>query len=84
MTIRFCRPCGFRHSATTQKFAISAQDANAIYCVGRPEGGFQFLLSRIYTAYRQGRTVEEIAFDRYFAKDGQLTLPDDGTVADLR
>ena len=66
------------------EIAISAQDANAIYCVGRPEGGFQFLLSRIYTAYRQGRTVEEIAFDRYFAKDGQLTLPDDGTVADLR
>ena len=54
-----------------------------MYCVTRPEGGFQFLLSRIYTVYRKGRTVEEVAFDRYFAKDGQLTLPNNGTVFDL-
>ena len=66
------------------EIAISAHDANAIYCVRRPEGGFQFLLSRIYTVYRQGRTVAEVAFDRYFAKDGQLELPSDGTVADLK
>ena len=65
------------------EIAISPHDANAIYCVTRPEGGFQFLLSRIYTVYRRGRTVEEVAFDRYFAKDGQLTLPDDGIVAAL-
>ncbi len=66
------------------EIAISAHDANAIYCVTRPEGGFQFLLSRIYTVYRRGRTVEEVAFDRYFAKDGQLELPSDGAVADLK
>ena len=65
------------------RIAISPQDANAIYCVTRPEGGFQFLLSRIYTVYRQGRTVEQVAFDRYFAKEGQLTLPGDGIVAAL-
>ena len=66
------------------EIAISAHNANAVYCVTRPEGGFQFLLSRIYTVYRRGRTVEEVAFDRYFAKDGQLKLPNDGTVADLK
>ena len=66
------------------EIALSACEANAIYCVQRPEGGFQFLLSRIYTVYRRGRTVEEVAFDRYFARDGQLTLPADGTVATLK
>ena len=66
------------------EIAISTHDANAIYCVTRPEGGFQFLLSRIYTVYRRGRTVEEVAFDRYFAKDGQLQLPNGGTVAGLK
>ena len=52
--------------------------------VTRPEGGFQFLLSQIYTVYRRGRTVEEVAFDRYFARDGQLELPNGGAIADLR
>ena len=66
------------------KILVSSQDANAIYCVTRPKGGFQFLLSRIYTVYRQGRTVEEVAFERYFAEDGRLQLPSDGTVADLK
>ena len=65
------------------KILISAQDANAICCVRRLEGGFQFLLSRIYTVFRQGRTVEEVAFDRYFARDGQLTLPLDGSIVNL-
>ena len=65
------------------EIAISPQNANVIYCVNRPEGGFQFLLSRIYTVYRQGRTVEQVAFDRYFAKEGQLTLPSDGIVVSL-
>ena len=66
------------------EISVSSQDANAIYCVTRPKGGFQFLLSRIYTVYRQGRTVEEVAFERYFAEDGRLQLPSDGTVADLK
>ena len=70
-------------SSHNPEILVSTQEANAMYCVRRPEGGFQFLLSRIYTVYRKGRTVEEVAFDRYFAKDGQLTLPNDGTVIDL-
>ena len=65
------------------QISISIQNANAICCVTRPEGGFQFLLSRIYTVYRRGRTVEEIALDRYFAKDGQLTLRLDGSIVHL-
>ena len=62
---------------------ISAQDSDAICCVTRPEGGFQFLLSRIYSVYRQGRTVERIAFDRYFARDGRLTLRINGALVPL-
>ena len=62
---------------------ISAQESDAIYCVRCPEGGFQFLLARIYTVYRQGRTVERAAFDRYFARDGRLTLPNNGSVVPL-
>ena len=62
---------------------ISAAEGNAVYCVQRPQGAFQFLLSRIYTVYRRGRTVEEVAFDRYFATDGQLQLPGGGAVKEL-
>ena len=57
---------------------ISAHESDSIYCVTRPDGGFQFLLARIYNVYRQGRTVERVAFDRYFARDGRLTLPGNG------
>ncbi|MXZ25070.1 MAG: hypothetical protein F4Y80_09440 [Caldilineaceae bacterium SB0665_bin_21] len=63
---------------------ISAREADSICCVTRPEGGFQFLLARIYTVYRQGRTVERVAFDRYFARDGRLTLPINGPVVPLK
>lgn len=63
---------------------ISAQESDSICCVTRPEGGFQFLLARIYTVYRQGRTVERVAFDRYFARDGRLTLSLDGPVVRLK
>ena len=62
---------------------ISARESNSICCVTRPEGGFQFLLARIYNVYRQGRTVERAAFDRYFARDGRLTLSLDGPVVPL-
>ena len=77
-------PSRIRSDRRNPEITISAHDANAVYGVTRPEGGFQFLLSRIYTVYRRGRTVEEVAFDRYFAKDGRLELPGDGTVADLK
>lgn len=62
---------------------ISAAEGTAIYCVQRPQGAFQFLLSRIYTVYRRGRTVEEVAFDRYFATEGKLELPGGGVVKEL-
>ena len=62
---------------------ISAAESNAIYCVQRPQGAFQFLLARIFTVYRRGRTVEELAFDRYFATEGQLQLPGGGAVKEL-
>ncbi len=63
---------------------ISAQESDFICCVTRPDGGFQFLLARIYSVYEQGRTVERAAFDRYFARDGRLTLPINGPVVPLR
>lgn len=56
------------------KIVHGACDANAICCGTPPEKAFQFLLSTIYEAYRKGRTVDEVAFDRYFARDGQLKL----------
>ena len=59
---------------------ISAGESDSICCVTRPEGGFQFLLARIYNVYRRGRTVERAAFDRYFARDGRLTLSLNGPV----
>ena len=61
------------------KISISPLDANAMYCVTNPQRGFQFLISQLYSIYRQGRTVEESAFDRYFADDGRLTLPNNGS-----
>ena len=62
---------------------FSAHESDSICCVTRPEGGFQFLLARIYTIYRRGRTVERVAFDRYFARDGRLTLSINGPVVPL-
>lgn len=62
---------------------ISAGESDSIYCVTRPAGGFQFLLARIYHVYRRGRTVERAAFDRYFARDGRLTLSLNGPVVPL-
>ena len=65
------------------EIGISAHESDSICCATRPEGGFQFLLARIYTVYRTGRTVETVAFDRYFARDGRLTLPLNGPVVPL-
>ena len=62
---------------------ISAHKSDSICCVTRPDGGFQFLLARIYNVYRRGRTVEKIAFDRYFARGGRLTLSINGPVVPL-
>ena len=63
---------------------ISAQESDFISCVTRPDGVFQFLLARIYSVYRQGRMVERVAFERYFARDGRLTLSLNGPVVPLR
>ena len=62
---------------------ISAHESDSICCVTRPEGGFQFLLARIYYVYRLGRTVERVSFDRYFARDGRLKLSLNGPVVPL-
>ena len=61
----------------------SAQEANHIYSVGHPEKSFPFLLSRLQTMYTSGRTVAALAFDRYFAEDGIVTLPSGGTARPL-
>ena len=62
---------------------FSLQDANGIYCVEKPEGSFPFLLSRISSVFSQGRSVEVSAFERYFIRDGNLTLPSDGVLVDF-
>ena len=59
------------------------QGANNIYYVEHQDNSFQFLLTQLYTAYRSGRTVPTVAFDRYFARDGRLTLPGNGTLVEL-
>ena len=70
-----------RHNPT---IAWSLLEANNIYYVKNPNGGFQFLLSRLYEIYRSGRTVGMHAFDRYFVKDGIVTLPTNGTCVELQ
>ena len=70
-----------RHNPT---ITVSAQESNSIYCVRHPDKSFPFLLARLQTMYTTGRTVETLAFDRYFAEDGLLTLPSDGIVRWLR
>lgn len=67
----------------SRKIGLSAGESDSICCVTRPEGGFQFLIARIYNVYRQGRTVERAVFDRYFARDGRLTLALNGPVVPL-
>ena len=62
---------------------VSAQEANSIYTVLHPNKSFPFLLARLQTMYTTGRTVDAHAFDRYFAEEGILTLPSDGTVEPL-
>ena len=70
-------------SSGNRTIAHSFQEADSIYCVTRPEGGFPFLLSKLQAMFRGGRTVNATAFDRYFAANGQLTLPGDGVLASL-
>ena len=70
-----------RHNPT---ITVSAQESNSIYCVRLPDKSFPFLLARLQTMYTTGRTVEPLAFDRYLAEDGAVTLPSDGTVRWLR
>ena len=65
-----------RHNPTIIQ---SLRDANAIYCVGKPNQSFPFLLARLQTMYATGRTVNPAAFNRYIATDGIETLPNGGT-----
>ena len=66
-----------RHNPT---ITVSPQEANSIYCVRHPGRSFPFLLARLQTMYTTGRTVEALAFERYFAEEGRLSLPSDGTL----
>ena len=68
-------------SSGNRTITHSLQEADSIYCVRRPDGGFQFLLSKLHAMFRGGRTVNATAFDRYFAIDGELTLPGNGVLA---
>lgn len=61
----------------------SAHRANAVYCVSRPGGSFQYLLSTIYDRCRRGRTVDLSAFGRYCIAEGKLDLPGDGLVSEF-
>lgn len=56
----------------------SPQDADGIYFVENQTNSFQFLLSRIYSIYQDGRTVKMSAFNRYVMKDGITRLPGNG------
>jgi len=57
---------------------LSQKDATGFYFGNQGEKNFQFLLSRLYQVYRQGRTVEFSAFDRYITRDGILSVPLNG------
>ena len=73
-------PLEVKKDRDNPKIMMSFQEANSVYFVRKHDDSFRFLLSRLYTAYRTGRTVETAAFDRYFADDGTLTLPSDGAL----
>ncbi len=62
----------------------SPQDADGIYLVENQANCFQFLLSRIYSIYQDGRTVNMSAFNRYVMKDGKTRLPGKGRIAPFR
>ena len=69
-----------RHNPT---ITVSVQESNSIYSVRHPDKSFPFLLARLQTMYTTGRTVDSLAFDRYFAEGGAVTLPSDGTLRSL-
>ena len=62
---------------------VSAQDANHIYCVKHPDKSFSFLLGQLQRMYTMGRTVDAIAFDKYFGEEAVTTLPNNGTLRAL-
>ena len=62
-------------SSGNATLANSVQEANSVYCVTHPDSGFQFLLSKLHAMFRNGRTVDATAFDRYFSTEGTLSLP---------
>lgn len=74
------RPLHVTSDGKKLSIASGPNEANVIGCGNPPQNSFQFLVSTIYEAYRQGRTVPEIAFNRYFSKDGGLVLKLNATV----
>lgn len=62
---------------------LSQQGADGFYIANKGEEAFQFLLSRLYSVYRRGRTVRVSAFDRYITREGMTKLPMNGTYIKL-
>ena len=62
---------------------LSATDANYIYCVNHPGKSFSLLLGQLQKMYTMGRTVEALAFDKYFGEEAINTLPNNGTLREL-
>jgi hypothetical protein len=57
---------------------LSQKDATGFYFANKGEENFQFLLSLLYQVFRQGRTVESSAFERYITHDGILRVSFNG------
>lgn len=53
---------------------LSQKDATGFYFADKGDENFQFLLSRLYQVYQQGRTVEVSAFSRYITHEGKLSV----------
>ena len=68
---------------TKATILLSQKDAKGFYFANKGEENFQFLLSRLYSIYRQGRTVELSAFDRYITRGGILSVPLNGKIIQI-
>lgn len=62
---------------------LSQQGADGFYLANKGDEAFQFLLSRLYSVYRRGRTVQVSAFERYITREGVANLPMNGTYIKL-
>ncbi len=80
----FYAHCLYLLTATSLLSQCQRRSPIASTASGFQTKSFPFLLARLQTMYTTGRTVEPLAFDRYLAEDGAVTLPSDGTMRWLR